>query len=272
MVTEAYWAEQARKISLPLRVEGGRVFIENATADYPDPSRLELACRWTPSMWSLLHNFILIGDQRHKPLKLDEDWIEVVNEEGEYATGWGLSDCAITLTLYRADEHEKWVAENAAKNDGKPTCGQFTYYAASEGAVRPGIDARVVLGPRNYEKVRERLLETDAPDFEVSIRVEFPEGSVNEDEIEFKRVTWDGKGRLPILDARIVWNRGDWDTDAWRTREKRRERELEKQVEPSPEHVELMSAVGRLERALARLAIPLWLAVAVAFIAVVVSL
>lgn len=264
-----------REKSLPLRAEGGRVFVHSA-----DPSNLarctiELKCWWSPDLLTMFDSPIRIGDEVHKPFKWDEDGAQVFDEEAENLSGWTLRDCPIMLSLYSVDEG--WLAESATKNGGQPILGRLHYYPpakTADGVVnqeRPTITAWVALGRTNFELVRDRLMATETPEFDLGITIEFPRGTVETGPTGSK-VHWDGKGDLPVSAVTIVWKRGDWDSDSVRWRHPYRQPEPEPEpYEPPREHVELMQRLNRLEAAVLRLATPVWLASAAAVVAVILS-
>lgn len=259
--------ELSRHVSLTLRAVGGRVFVRNADSNDLDRSTIELNCTWSPGLLSLFGPSIRVGDDKHKPFKWDEDGYEAVDEEADDEVGWNMMDCPIMLSLHRVDE--KWLKESAAKNDKKPALGRLDYRApihTADGVVnekRPPVTAWVGLGRENFELVRERLLTTETPDFELSIEVEFPRGAV-ETGWHYQKVTWNGNGSLPVISAALVWRRGDWNSDAQR---QRFVREAEPEYKPPREHAELMEALSRLQGSVGKLATPVWIAVIAAIAA-----
>src|SRR5687768_6641564 len=94
---ESFIEKMCREQSLPLRVVGGRVFLDNADPEKLDRSTIELKCWWRPGFLASLEKGIRIGDDKHKPLKVDDDGEMVVDEEAEEVVGWDLSDCPIVL-------------------------------------------------------------------------------------------------------------------------------------------------------------------------------
>lgn len=262
-----------RNVSLPLRAVGGRVFVQNAQGDNTDLCTIEIKCWWSPSLLEMFDTDIRIGDDKHKPLKWDDDGLQVIDEDGEEEVGWSLLDCPIMLTLYRVDE--EWLAESATKTDGKLILGRLNYYAPIQTAdgvfskKRPAITAWVGVGNGNFALLGDRLINTETPDFDLGISVNFPSGTVVTSWVD-KKVNWDGKGPLFVSDATIVWKRGDWDSDADRQRHVSRKLEPE-QHDLSRDDIELLGAVNRLEGAVVKLATPLWLALGAVIIAAILS-
>lgn len=64
-------ATQVRKVSVPLRPSGGRVFANNAEPNGIDRCSIELKCRWSPSLMGMFDTGIRIGEDKHKPLTWD---------------------------------------------------------------------------------------------------------------------------------------------------------------------------------------------------------
>jgi hypothetical protein len=266
---ESFIQQMTREVTLKLSAHGGRVFMQSADADDLERCTIELKCSWSPGLIAMLHQSIRIGDENHKPFKWDDDDVEVIDEEAEDEMGWGLYDCGIMLSVYRVDE--KWLADSAAKNDDKPILGRLNYnppIQTSDGVVndqRPSVTAWVGLGHENFRLLRDRLLATDKPDFDLDIAVEFPRGTVESGWVK-KTITWDGKGSLPVTNATLVWLRADWNSESARERRVPRHREPVHR-EPPPEHGELLRAMKKLEAAVVKLATPLWIAVGAAIVA-----
>ena len=256
-----------------LTPHGGRVFVQSASAESIDSCTIELKCTWSPGLLALFDESIRIGADTHKPYKWNEYFEDVPDEDGEDEIGWSLSDCPIMLTLHPVTE--KWIEDSAAKNAGKPILGRFTYYEPDKPAVdpvyskKPLVTAWVGLGPENFRLLRDRLVNTEAPDFELSITVRFPQDSVKSSWTG-KDVSWDGSEPLPVTSATIAWMRSDWKNDS--RHERRVLRDAEPIVaEPSSEHLQLMEKVGTLEAAVRMLATPLWIAVGAALIAIYIA-
>ena len=270
---ESFIEKMTREMRLPLDVEGGRVFAHHADADATERCTIELKCSWSPGLLAGFDTHIRIGDDKHKPLSWDDDGVQIVDTEAEEVVGCDLLECPIMLSLYRVDD--KWITESAANNEGKPILGRFDYHApiqTSDGVVnekRPVITAWAGFGHDNFELLRARLLATENPDFDLGLDVEFPRGTVDAGWVSTK-IEWDGKDSIPVLDAVIVWKCGDWDSKTDRLREVFREREPEP-YNPPREHVALLHAVNKLEAAIAKLAVPVWLAAAAAVLAAIAA-
>lgn len=257
---ESGLARLSREVSLSLAPHGGRVFLHHATPEDVNHSTIELKCWWS-SGFHMLSTSVVIGDEKHKRVASRYRY-DIVAEYQEEEIGWNLGDCPIMLSLYQVDA--KWLTESADKNDGTPVFGQLTYYSpisTDDGVVndkRPTVTAWVGVGADNFNLIRANLVEGRELAFDLGITVRFPQGSVESGWVD-RSVKWDGNGPLPIIDATIVWKRHDWDAD--------HDPELIEPCGPEPrvpprEHVELMEATNRLESAVAKLALPLWMAVA----------
>lgn len=267
---ESFIDKISRQQSLVLRVAGGRLLIENAQPDGVDRSKIELNCWWSPSLLGMMEDRIRIGDARHKPITWDEDGFEVVDGDAEDEIGWSLLDCPVELMIHRSEDG--WLADNKARSKDDPIIGRFSYSApikTSDGVVnqeRPTIHAWIALGPENFKFLRDRLTNTEVPDFDLGITVEFPRGTVETGWVK-STVKWDGKEPLPVTGASFVWKRGEWDSDAPRERRWLRKSEPEEHVPPR-EHVELLQSVSRLETAVTKLTTPVWIAAVAAVVAV----
>jgi hypothetical protein len=180
---ETFIQKMCREMMLPLRVTGGRIFAENASPDRLDRSVIELKCWWSPGFLASLDTSVLIGDQKHKPLKWGEDGIETPDEEADDVVGWDLHDCAIMLTIYRTEDG--WLADNKDRPKDDAIMGFFNYsppLKSDDGVVndeRPTVHAWIALGPHNFNLLRDRVIATDELDFEVGLEVQFPRGTVD---------------------------------------------------------------------------------------------
>jgi hypothetical protein len=265
---EGFIQRRTRTLRLALDVKGGRVFTHNADVENIDRCTIELKCTWSPSFLTLSDTSILIGNQQHKPLKWDEDGLQVIDKEAESVTGWSLIDCPILLSLSPVDE--SWLNKRSAEGEDQPLIGSFRYHApiqTSDGVVnetRPLITAWFGVGIENFKLIRSRLFDTDSYDFDIGLDVEFPRGTVERGWTKTK-VEWDGKDALPIARAVVVWKLGDWDSKADRVREISRKPEPSDDI-PSREHLILLQSINRLEAAIVKLATPTWLVAAAAVV------
>jgi hypothetical protein len=257
-----------REVWLSLRARGGRVFMDGATAETLERSTIELNCRWAGVTWLSGLN-LTIGDEQHPPLPSSRRHRPMEGETEQLETGWKLSDCPITVNVDEVDG--KAIAESAAKNNGTPEIGLLKYYErvnTPDGVVndkRPSLAAYVGVGAETFRFIRDRLLATETPEFELGFNVEFPRGSVDRGWVNTK-VNWDGKDTLPVTDARFVWPRGGWNSD-----EDNEDGPPEpEEYEPPREHVELLGAIERLQANMVKLTTPIWIAAAAAFVAAVV--
>lgn len=264
---QTYADELLREVALSLACEGGRVFVQSATGENLESCTIELKCAWSPRLATMFDETIRIGNSKRKPMKWDDDGEEIIDEAEEEETGWSLLDVPVMLTIHSVTSD--WIAESASKNEGTPVLGRFIYYEADESGSaydRPCVTAWVGLGPTNFNLVRDRLVSTEKPDFEVGLTVRFPRSSIRSSWVG-KDVVWDGEGTLPVTGATLVWLRGDWNSESGP--------EPRDPVQPVPirqelprDHVELLSSISRLEAAIVKLSTPLWIAVAAAIVAV----
>jgi len=253
-----------RTVTLEFRVLGGRVFAHNAEHGKLNRQTIELKCEASGSLLFGDDNCV-IGNDKHPVPKVFEDE-EREEEEGkpvEEEEGWRLGTIPTMISLYEVDEG--WLAESGERNDGKPILGQFEYHEpikTDDGVVNekwPKAFAWVGVGSDTFRLVRDRMLRFEKYDFSLGLEVLFPEGAVECGWIG-RNVRWDGKGQLRITGATIVWKREDWSSDHRRKEWLGREPEVEQPYKASHEHVEIMDATKRIEAALARLAMPMWLA------------
>lgn len=256
-----------REVWLSLHARGGRLFVDAATAERLERTTIELNCRWAGVTW-LSGLGLRIGDEQHPPLLSSRRRRALEGETEEVETGWKLRDCPITVNVYEVDEES--IAESAAKNNGTPEIGLLKYYErvnTPDGVVndkRPSLSAYVGVGAETFRFIRDRLLATETPEFELGFNVEFPRGSVERGSMNTK-VKWDGNETLPVTDARFVWHRGEWSSD----KDDDEEPSESQEHEPPREHVELLGAVERLQATVAKLTTPIWIAVALALLAIV---
>lgn len=267
---QTFVSELLREVVLGLACEGGRVFVHSSTVEKLDRSVIELKCTWSPRLSEIFDDeSIRIGELKRKPTNWENDDGEVVGHEGEELIGWSLRDIPVMLTIYQLTAD--WISESATKNDGTPVLGKLNYYEADTPGVdtlryeRPALNAWVGLGPNNFDMLRNRLVSTEKPDFDLGITVQFPRSSI-QSSWTGRDVVWDGKGSLPVTDATLVWMRGDWDSESGLEYRSIVEREPVSK-EPPREHVELLSSNKRLETAVTKLATPLWIAVGAAIVA-----
>lgn len=272
--TETFIEKMSRELTLPLRTVGGRVFVENAEPDRLNRSIIELKCWYKDWHLIMLDEKIRIGEDKHKPVIVDEYGELFVEEEGEEQTGWSLAQCPIILSIHRVEDG--WFADNAARDKDDPILGRFNFSApiqTSDGLVndkRAMFFAWIALGEENFGLLRDRLLANETSDLDLGLTVQFPRKALDTGLVDTK-VHWDGKGSLPVTDAKIVWKCADWDSksdaEVRELEREIREPELE-EYEPPREHVELMDAVKRLETSITKLFTPLWIVVGAAFIAI----
>lgn len=275
---ETFIEKMNREQTLPLRAVGGRLIAENARPDRLDHSFIELKC-WHKDWHLMFRDKIRIGEDKHKPVIVDDDGELSVDEEGNEQIGWIITQCPIILKILRAQDG--WLDDNAARDKDDPILGRFSFHApiqTSDGVVnekRATIFAWLALGDENFGLLRDSLLASEQPDFDLGLTVQFP-SSAADAEWENTNLHWDGKGSLPVTDAKIVWKCSHWDseTDTEVRELERKSRDIEydehdhEEYEPPREHVELMDSVKRLETSIAKLFMPLWVAVGAALIAI----
>lgn len=259
--TDKLFERMFSEVALNLEVMGGRIFANNANTERLDRSTIELKC-WYRG-WRLEHR---IGDDKHFPVKIDEYGKPYLDENGQEQIGWSLNDCPIILTILRTEDG--WLDDNEARADREPILGRFEFGAPLHDK-RPELFARIALGERNFRLLRDRLFASKRPNFEVGLTVQFPPNSVNA-KMMVETVHWDGKGALPIIDARIAWAIADWDseTDADEREYNSNAQESLLKNQQLSEHSELMDAIRKLESSIAKLSLPLWVAVGTAVTAI----
>lgn len=265
-----------RTVTLEFTVLGGRVFAHNAEPEKLNRQTIELKCEASGS-WLFGGDDVVIGNEKHPVPKLfeeedeDEDDDDGDDEEGaekkpvDEEEGWRLGTIPTMVSLYQVDDG--WFAESGLRNEGKPILGQFEYHMpiqTPDGVVNekwPKAFAWVGVGPSTFELIRDRLLQFQNCDFSLGLDVLFPEGAV-ESGFVGRHVRWDGKGQLRITAATIVWKREDWSSDFRHKERLGPKREAVVPYEAPREHVEVMDALRRVEGAVTRLAVPLWMAAA----------
>lgn len=259
----------ARHVELELRPVGGRIFVDNATLEHIDSSKIELKCFWSGGLASLFSLSIVIGDQKHMMPLIDED-AEDENVERHEEIGWRLGDCPIMLTLHPIDA--KWLTESADRNDGKPILGQLYYHPpvnTDDGVVnekRPTVTAWVGLGRDNFNVIRDSLVTKDAPQFQVGLSLDFPPEAIEQGDFR-RKIRWDGKGALPVTGAVVVWKNNDWSADFDTQMHERKMLSRRHNIEPPEprlEHQQTLDALSRVESAMAKLSTPIWIAAAAA--------
>lgn len=264
----------SRTVSFALRVTGGRVFVQNANSDNTDISSIELKCWWSPSLSESFDTTVRIGGDKHQSYRQSDDELQALKEGEDDEIGWDLIDCPIMLSLEKVDEN--WITESSNRNDGKPTFGKLKYYRPSKvnedyvDRQRAVITSWVAIGHGNFELIRSCLVANETPDFELLLAVEFPHGSIDSNWTD-RKVYWDGEGSLSITGASIVWKRGDWDSNADQEHHISQDPEHDDLV-PAVENYDILVAAKRLEGIVARLATPLWIAVAIMIIATILAL
>ncbi|GFE72380.1 hypothetical protein [Novosphingobium sp. TCA1] len=255
-----------RSVGLPLRVLGGRVFLETPTSDNLNGSAVELKCSLT-GFTELFHTSIVIGDEKHLALPLfngDEE------QDREEEVGWRLSSCAIMVSFRPIDEAA--LAEMAEKNDGKPIVGRLNYWKpinSGDGVVNdkwPTVTIWVGVGRDNFALLSDAVRRNDLRGVEVGLSIEFPEGSVTSRMVG-RKISWNGEGQLPVTSAGIVWKSGDWssETDSFQL-SKPEKRRIER--EPSPEHIETMRGINGVREVLNKLMTPVWIAAIAAAVSI----
>lgn len=272
---ETFIEKMCRDIWLSLDTLGGRVFVESASEDNIDRCTIELNCQWSSDWLSEL--YVRIGTEDHPPTERTRRSRRIEKAENDAPeAGWSLADCWLTISVYEFSEAQ--IAESAAKNAGKPILGRFKYYErvnSSDGVVsdvRPGVSAWIGLGPKNFHLLREQMLAGEKPDFDLGLRVGFPQGSVITGWVDTK-VQWDGEASLPISEARFAWNRSKWnnDTDDEIGLNDQPVDDEPVEYDPPREHVELLQSANKLEAAIARLTLPVWLAAGAAIFAAIAA-
>ena len=263
--TDDFLDTMLHEVTLNLSPCGGRVFVRSASTNNLNSSSVELKCWWQrPSDLDLFHQrSITIGDEKHRlaPFVEDDetpetDWVEQV--------GWRLDQCPIMLDFYEVTD--AWLADSAERNGGEALKGQLSYYAPVDADefgkdARPTVTVWVPVGNDNLKVLRDRILVGDALDISIGLTVQFPKGCVQRGDCGYgKTVQWDGEGALQVKDVVFVWKRHDWNADCDDKPETVPEVE---QDEPLQEHREIRATASRIEASVAKLVIPLWLAVAV---------
>ncbi|NIJ65003.1 hypothetical protein FHR20_001934 [Sphingomonas leidyi] len=252
-----------RTVSLEFGVLGGRVFAYHAQGDSPDRQTIELKCEQSGSF--LTGSSVIIGDEHHERVSLfaedEEDGDE--SKPVEMEEGWQLNQITTMLNIHEVDAD--WIAESAAKHDGKSLVGRFEYFPrinTDDGVVndkRPSVSAWIGVGPETFRLLRERMLDFKKWDFTIAIEVLFPDGTV-EGSFMGRTVRWDGGKPLNVQSARIVWIKEDWSPD-FHAKERLAPRpKAGAPYDPPREHLELVSRIERLESQIQKLATPMWAA------------
>lgn len=253
-----------RTIMLEFTPLGGRVFAHHAEPGKLDRQTIELKCDATSS-WLSTGGQVVIGTEKHPALQRFED--EADRSDGKDAVreeeGWRLSTIPTMISVYEMTDKLLIGASNDKK--GSKIIGDFSYnerIQTSDGVVNekwPTVHAWIGVGPDTFLLLRDSLLQFQRFDFSLGLEVCFPPDAVEPSWIG-RRVKWDGKERLNVMSAVIVWKREDWSSDYMEKRRIGPEREVVQPYEAPREHVEVMNAVRRIEGAVARLAVPVWIA------------
>ena len=263
--TDDFLDTMLHEVTLNLSPCGGRVFVRSASKNNLNASSVELKCWWQrPNALDLFRQLsITIGDEKHKHPPNDGD-DETLETDWEEQVGWRLDQCPIMLDFDEVTD--TWLADSAERNGGEALKGQLSYYAPVDADefgkdARPTVTVWVPVGNDNLKVLRDRILVGDALDISIGLTVQFPKGCVQRGDHGYgKSVQWDGEGALQVKDVVIVWKRHDWNSDCEEKPESVPEVEQDK---PLQEHREIRAIASQIEASVAKLAIPLWLAVAV---------
>lgn len=255
-----------RDVTQAFYVRGGRVFAHEAEPGKLDKQTIELKCEAEGDFPGLFGTNIVIGTDKHPRANIVGDDDNEANETQadrpvEEEEGWRLETIPTMVSIYAVDE--AWITESAGRNDGEAVRGLLNYHepvVTNDGMAknnRPMVTAWVAVGPDTFRLLRDHLLTFKECDFSLGLDLRFPRGII-ESRWMGRTVKWDGKGQIPITGMTIVWKREDWSAD-FRCRKKRSAPATEPVYEPSREQRDILDASARVEAAVSKLLLPLWL-------------
>lgn len=241
-------------------------------SDYDDdrdsllsPNYATKALALKPNQWKAFFNSVM-------PSALNSNSIEI---QCRWLCGWNdnitmgeeeLSKLTITLQIARADQAwlDKTLADQGIVLDEKgysrkrPWIGRLNYWKpldSGDGVVKDdqgSVTGWVAYGPETYDRIFAGLMSGDRH-MRLGITVRFNERGGSE---MVPAYHWDGNGQLDIVEGNIVV----FSEDPEPTEE---EEEDLFAIEQADRGQEMLAATKRVEVALMRLSVPLWIAVGV---------